>query len=201
MNLRSAASALVFASLLSACGTGAPSAGDQSAQPSLAGSSVGGPFSLIDQDGRRVRDTDFAGRYRLIYFGFANCPDVCPVDLQVIGAGLRAFEGQDQARAAKVQPIFITVDPERDTPETLKRYVANFHPRLIGLTGTPEEIEAAKTEFAVYASKGETSPGGGYNVNHSRIVMLFGPDGAPISIVPHDQGPEAVAAELARWVR
>src|SRR3712207_6356337 len=85
--------------------------GSEREQGALANSSVGGPFSLIDQDGRRVHDTDFNGKYRLIYFGFANCPDVCPVDLQTLGAGLRRFETQDAARAERVQAIFITVDP------------------------------------------------------------------------------------------
>jgi len=170
-------------------------------QGSLAGSSVGGPFSLIDQDGKRVRDTDFAGRYRLIYFGFANCPDVCPVDLQVAGAGLRAFEADDTERAGKVQPIFISVDPARDTPAVLKRYVANFHPRLIGLTGSEADVKAAKDEYAVFSSKGDETPGGGYTINHSRILFLFGPEGEPITIVPHNQGPQAVARELDRWVR
>lgn len=200
MNQRILAPLLVGAllTLTTACGQGGGTPAEQGA---LAGSQVGGPFSLIDQDGRRVRDTDFSGRYRLIYFGFANCPDVCPVDLAVIGAGLRQFEQSDAARAAKVQPIFITVDPVRDTPEVLKRYVANFHPRLIGLTGSEQEIQAAEREFAVYAMKGETSPGGGYNVDHSRIVMLFGPEGEPITIIPHDQGADALVAELSRWVR
>lgn len=200
MNQRTISRAAMAAFLLltAACGARADAVEEQG---TLAGSNIGGPFSLIDQDGRRVRDTDFNGRYRLIYFGFANCPDVCPVDLQVIGAGLRRFEGEDAARAAKVQPIFITVDPERDTPETMKRYVANFHPRLIGLTGSAQEIDAAKQEYGVYAMKGEVSAGGGYNVDHSRVVLLFGPNGEPITIVPHDQGPEGFAAELSRWVR
>ena len=200
MNQRTFARAALAISLLltAACG---PSGGSTAEQGTLAGSNIGGPFSLIDQDGRRVRDTDFNGKYRLVYFGFANCPDVCPVDLAVIGAGMRRFEGEDAARAAKVQPIFITVDPERDTPEVMKAYVANFHPRLIGLTGSQQEIDAAKQEYGVYAMKGETSPGGGYNVDHSRVILLFGPQGEPITIVPHEQGPEAFAEELGRWVR
>jgi protein SCO1/2 len=166
----------------------------EAAEPPLAGSTVGGPFSLIDQD------SDFNGRYRLVYFGFANCPDVCPVDLAAAGAGLRKFEEQDADRAARIQPIFITVDPARDTPELLKSYVANFHPRLIGLTGTEAEIEAVKREYAVAGIKGEVRPDGGYDVNHNRTLLLFGPQGEPIAIVPHET-PEAVAAELDRWVR
>lgn len=168
--------------------------------PPLAGSSVGGPFSLVDQDGKRVRDSDFNGRYRLVYFGFTNCPDVCPVDLAAAGAGLRAFEALDPERAARVQPIFITVDPARDTPAQLQAYVANFHPRLIGLTGTEAEIEATKTEYGIAGLKGEVRPDGGYNVNHNRALLLFGPQGEPIAIVPHETA-EAVSGELAKWVR
>src|SRR6185369_14158786 len=100
----------------------------------LKGARIGGPFALVDQNGRTVRDSDFAGRYRLVYFGYSYCPDVCPTDLQSIGQAMRQFEKSDPGRAAEVQPIFITVDPERDTPPVLKAYVAAFHPRLIGLT-------------------------------------------------------------------
>ena len=116
--------------------------------PPLKGATMGGPFTLTDQNGRRVSDRDFAGKYRLVYFGYTFCPDVCPVDLQVIGAGLRRFEASDPARAARVQPIFITVDPARDTPAVLRQYVAAFHPRLIGLTGSAEEIAARRARLS-----------------------------------------------------
>ncbi len=181
--------------LLTACQPG------QAEAPPLAGSTVGGPFSLVDQDGRRVRDTDFAGRYRLVYFGFANCPNICPVDLAVASAGLQQFESDAAERAARVQPIFITVDPARDTPQVLKAFVANFHPRLIGLTGTQAEIEATKMEYAVSALKGDVAADGSYGVDHNRLLLLFGPQGEPIAIVPHDQGAAQVAAELNRYVR
>jgi protein SCO1/2 len=170
------------------------------ALPPLQGAAIGGPFSLINQDGQRVTERDFAGRYRLMYFGFANCPDICPVDLQVIGGGLRQFERDDPARAERVQPIFVTVDPARDTPPLLKRYVATFHPRLVGLTGSPAEIEAAKRAFGIFGEAAPANEAGGYNVNHSRYILLMGPAGEPIAIVPHDRGPAAVAAELDRWV-
>jgi protein SCO1/2 len=188
---------LLLALLLAGCGT------DPGAPP-LEGASMGGAFTLTDQNGRRVSDTDFAGKYRLVYFGFANCPDVCPVDLQTIGAGLRRFESEDETRAERVQPIFISVDPARDTPDVLRRYVANFHPRLIGLTGTPEALAEVARRYGVYYNIGEPQPGGdplAYNVDHSRMAVLYGPEGEPIAIVPHDQGPEGVARELERWVR
>ncbi|HEV2746783.1 MAG TPA: SCO family protein [Allosphingosinicella sp.] len=187
--------ALSLALLLGAC---SPSADEA---PPLQGATMGGAFTLTDQDGRRVSDRDFAGRYRLIYFGFTYCPDVCPVDLQLLSQGLRRFEEGHPARAAKVQPIFITVDSERDTPAVMKRYVAAFHPRLIGLTGSAKEIENVAKRFAIYYNKEDKAAASDYLVNHSRIALLFGPEGEPIAIVPHDRGAEAVAGELVRWVR
>jgi protein SCO1/2 len=173
----------------------------QSAEPPLKGARIGGPFALVDQDGRRVTDRDFAGRYRIVYFGFTHCPDVCPTDLAAIAQALRRFEQKDAARAARVQPIFISVDPERDTPAVMKDYVAAFHPRLVGLTGTPPQVAEVERRFAVYASKGKPQPGGGYGVDHSRVALLMGPDGAPMVILPHDEGVDGILAELDRWVR
>ncbi|PWG02514.1 SCO family protein [Sphingosinicella humi] len=190
--------ALLLSLLIAGC---SPGANEASEAPPLAGASIGGPFTLTNQDGERVSDSDFAGRYRLVYFGFTYCPDVCPVDLQLIGQGLRQLEASDPEVAAKVQPIFISVDPERDTPAVLKEYVAAFHPRLIGLTGTPEEIAAVAKNFGVYYMKEQTEGASEYLVNHSRIAMLFGPKGEPIAIIPHDQGAAAIAEELKRWVK
>ena len=186
--------ALLLALLLAACSSSAPPG-------PLAGATMGGPFTLTDQNGHRVSDRDFAGKYRLIYFGYTFCPDVCPVDMQVIGAGLRRFEAEDPARAAKVQPIFISVDPARDTPAVLRQFVAAFHPRMIGLTGSEAEIAQVAREYRIFYQRGEASAGGGYMVNHTRMAVLYGPQGEPIAIIPHDQGPEGVATELGRWVR
>jgi len=176
---------------------------DPGASP-LAGATLGGPFTLTGHEGRRVSESEFAGRYRLVYFGYAFCPDVCPVDLQTIGAGLRAFEQDDSARGARVQPIFITVDPARDTVGVLRDYVANFHPRLLGLTGSEEEIARTARAYGVYYRRGEPAEGGApdsYLVDHSRVATLYGPEGEPIAIVPVDEGPDAVAAVLDQWVR
>ena len=170
-------------------------------QPPLAGAAMGGAFTLTDQDGKRVSDTAFDGRYRLVYFGYTFCPDVCPVDLQVIAQGLRQFEKSDPAAVAKVQPIFISVDPERDTPAVLKEYVAAFHPRLVGLTGTPAEIADVAKRYGVYYMKEQQPGASGYLMNHSRTATLFGPKGEPIALVPQDEGADAVAAELKRWVK
>ena len=167
-------------------------------EPPLKGSSINGRFSLIDQDGRPADDSRFDGKYRIVYFGFTHCPDVCPTDLVQIGQGLKRFEKADPARAARVQPIFISVDPERDSPAVLKQFVSAFHPRLIGLTGNEQQLAEARKNFAVYSAK-EPS-GGTYTVNHSRITFLIGPRGEPITMLPADKGAEAVAAELDRWV-
>jgi len=186
---------LSIALSLSGCGRGA-------GPPPLDGASMGGAFALTDQNGRRVSDRDFAGKYRLIYFGYTFCPDVCPTDLQKIGAGLRQFERSDAQRAARVQPIFITVDPARDTPEVMRSYVANFHPRLIGLTGSEQDIEATTRTFRITRQLPPPSARPrDYLVNHSQISVLYGPQGEPIAVVPVDQGAGAVAAELDRWVR
>lgn len=170
-------------------------------EPPLKGAAIGGPFTLTNQDGRQVTERDFAGKYRIMYFGFTHCPDVCPLDLAVIGQALRRFEKSDPARAARVAPIFVSVDPERDTPSVLKEYVAAFHPRLVGLTGTPKQVADVIKRYGAYGAKGDPTAGGGYNVDHIRVAELIGPDGRPIALLPYEKGAEAVAAELERWVK
>jgi len=187
--------ALLAALILAAC------SGASAGPAPLEGASMGGPFTLTDQQGRRVSDRDFAGRYRIVYFGFTFCPDVCPVDMQAIGAGLRRFEASDPGRAARVVPIFITVDPARDTPQVLRQFVGHFHPRAVGLTGSEAEIAQVARAFRIFYERGEPGAGGEYAVDHSRIAVLYGPEGQPIAQIPSDQGADAVAAELDRWVR
>ena len=168
--------------------------------PPLQGAAIGGPFTLTAANGKKVSWGDFKGKYRIVYFGYAFCPDVCPTDMQRSMAGLKLFEKEQPKLGANIQPIFITIDPARDTPKVVGEFTANFHPRLIGLPGTQAEIKSAADVFRVYYSRGEDSAGGGYLMDHSRITYLFGPDGAPVATLPTDQGPEAVAAELAKWV-
>jgi protein SCO1/2 len=163
----------------------------------LVGADVGGAFALVDGDGKTVTDKDFSGRYRLMYFGYSFCPDVCPTDVQRMMQGFAAFEKADPARAAKVAPIFVSVDPERDTPAVVKQFAAAFHPRLVGLTGSRAQIDAAKKTFRVYAAK--RGEGENYLMDHSAMVYLFGPDGAPIAFVAQPT-PQEVAAELDRFV-
>ncbi|WP_343527381.1 SCO family protein [Sphingomonas sp.] len=185
---------LAFA--LAGCG-----ASDQQASPPLAGAKIGGPFRLTDGQGRSVTQRDFAGRYRVVYFGYTFCPDVCPTDMQAIGAGLTLLEKSAPAKVARIVPMFITVDPERDTVPVVARFAAAFHPRFVGLTGTPAQIEAVKKAYAIWSQKGERSAGGGYLVNHSNQTYLMDPEGKPLALVPSDEGPQAVARTLDQWVR
>jgi protein SCO1/2 len=170
--------------------------------PPLAGARMGGPFTLTDHRGRPFSSDALRGKYRIVYFGYTFCPDVCPVDLQVISAALSQYEQRHVSRATRVQPLFITTDPERDTPRVMWGYVRNFHPRLIGLTGSPEDIARVERAYGVYASRRAPSrPGGDYLVDHSRVAALYGPQGEPIDMLRTDQGPAAVLATLERWVR
>lgn len=194
---------LAPALFLAACQ--APSAnsptGPSSDGVDLRGAAIGGPFELVDKTGKTVRWSDFAGKYRIVYFGYAYCPDVCPTDVQRFSQGFKIFARANPELAKRVQPIFITVDPERDTPEKVGEFAAAFMPELIGLTGTPTQVEAAKSAFKVFSSKGAEQPGGGYLVNHTNITYLFDREGKPLGTLPTDRGPQAVAAELSRWVR
>jgi len=188
--------ALSAAIALSACAPEADFAND----PPLAGADIGGPFSLTSSAGETVRWEDFRGRYAIIYFGYAFCPDVCPTDMQRTAQGLKTFATRKPKLAEKVQAAFITIDPERDTPKVVGEFTSAFSDDLIGLTGSPEAIKAAADNFRVYYKRGEDAPGGGYLVDHTNIVYLFGPEGEPLAILPTDQGAEAVADELAKWV-
>lgn len=161
---------------------------------SLVGARIGSPFTLIDQNGNKRKWDDFRGKCRIVYFGYTNCPDVCPVDLQRIMQGLTLFEKNAPARAAQVQAMFITVDPQRDSPTVVKDYVSALHPRLIGLTGTPDEIAAVAKAFAVVYSHEKPNATGAYIVGHSRTPYLFGPDGKPLALVPIDD-PETPTQE------
>lgn len=191
--------ALLCAPLLFAC-DGASTPGAE-AEPPLAGAAIGGPFELMNSAGETVRWSDFDGRYRIVYFGYAYCPDICPTDVQRMMQGYRIFAEQSPELAEQIAPIFITIDPKRDTPEVVAEFTSAFSDKLIGLTGTVEQVKQAAEKFAIYFAKGEEQPGGGYLMDHSNVVYLFGPEGQPIATLPVDLGPEAVAAELEKWVR
>lgn len=194
---RPIALSLAVATALALAGCGGAGAQDE---PPLAGASIGGDFALTGSRGETVRWGDFAGQYRVVYFGYTFCPDVCPTDMQRVAQGLKELKAQDPAKAAKIATLFITLDPERDTPAVVGEFAAAFSPDIVGLTGTPEQIAATAKTFRVFHQKGEAQPGGGYLVDHSNITYLFGPSGEPIATLPTDRGAAAVAAELARWV-
>lgn len=187
---------LLLALLLGACGQTAPAE-----DPPLAGARLGGAFAMTDQNGRRVTQASWPGKYLLVYFGYTFCPDVCPVDMRVIGAGLRKFEEADAARGARVQPLFVSVDPARDTPAVLRAFTANFHPRLVGLTGTPEELASMARAYGASYLRQEGVTPGSYLMDHTRNAILYDPQGRPVAMIPYDHGPQAAADELARWVR
>ncbi|AQR74654.1 SCO family protein [Sphingomonas sp. LM7] len=187
--------ALTLALPLAACGGGTRS------EPPLAGARIGGPFTLTNQDGQTVRDTDFAGKYRIVYFGYTYCPDVCPTDMAKIGQAMKQLDKEAPRAAAKVVPIFITVDPERDTPAAIKQFVANFHPRVVGLTGSPAAIAAVAKSYAVYFKKQPPGPGGGYMVDHLAVAFLMGPNGEPIASLPIDKDGPAIAEQVKHWVQ
>ena len=167
----------------------------------LAGSSLGGAFALTNQNGKPVTDKDFAGQYRLMYFGYTFCPDVCPNDVGYISRGLADFERTRPDRGNRVTPIFITVDPERDDVAAIKAFTSAFHPRLVGLTGTPAQSVAAQKAFGIYAKKVVTSDPENYLVDHFAVIYLFGPDGTPIAFLPHGSTAADVTAMLESYVR
>jgi protein SCO1/2 len=163
--------------------------------PSTGRALVGGPFTLVDHTGKTVTDKDFRGRYTLIYFGFTHCPDVCPSALQVVAAALDKLG----AKAEQVVPIFITVDPERDTPEQLASYVPSFHPRLIGLTGTVEQIAAATKAYRVYAKKVEDpKSSAGFTYDHTSLIYLMDREGAYVAHFTHATSVDRIAERLAK---
>jgi protein SCO1/2 len=157
---------------------------------------VGGPFALIDHTGTARTEQDFRGKLLLVYFGFTYCPDVCPADLQNIGLAL------DQLGAAgdRVQPLFVTLDPERDTPAHLADYVPAFHPRLIGLTGDDAAIRAAADAYKVYYAKVTNEGGNDYTVDHTAFIYLMGPDGRYLGFFPPGTGAERIAEMLRQQI-
>ncbi len=162
-------------------------------------SDLGGPFSLIDQSGKHVTEKDYAGKYLLIYFGYTYCPDACPTELLVMG---QALDQMPQAQSDKIQPIFITIDPARDTIDKLSEYVPSFYPRLVGLTGSDAEIAEVAKEFKVYYAK-STAPNNAsdYVMDHSSYVYLMNPEGKMIGIFSSDTSAEDMAKSLTAAVK
>jgi protein SCO1/2 len=159
------------------------------------GIAIGGPFTLEDGSGKPVTDRDFRGKYMLVYFGYTFCPDVCPTTLSAVADAMDRL-GPD---AAKLRPLFITVDPRRDTPAVVKKYAAAFGPEITGLTGTPEEIARVAKEYRVYYAEHRTGPGpNDYSMDHSSVLYLMDPSGAFVAPVRADQSGDEIAASLKK---
>jgi protein SCO1/2 len=163
----------------------------------LGGVGIGGPFTLEDGNGRPVTDRDLRGRWLLVYFGYTNCPDVCPTTLTEVAAALDKLG----ARGERILPVFISIDPQRDTPQVVKDYTAAFTPRLLGLTGTPEQVARVAQEYRVYyATHQNGDKTGDYSVDHSSLLYLMDPDGRFVAPIRTDESGPEIAADLARLI-
>ncbi len=161
-------------------------------QTSSMAAALGGPFTLTATDGRTVTDQTYRGKWVLIYFGYTSCPDACPTALNNMGVALDRL-GPD---AARVQPMFITVDPKRDTREVLAEYLKSFDPRIVALTGTQDQIAAVIKEYHLYVSAHPASASGDYLVDHSSFYYLLNPDGKFVNILHGDLSGDDMAARL-----
>lgn len=158
---------------------------------------IGGPFTLVDQHGKTVTDQDFRGRFMLVFFGFTHCPDICPAELQVMSASLDAL-GPD---GAEVVPIFVTLDPERDTPAIMGDYVENFGSRFVGLTGSPDAIAAAAKAYRIAYSKFQEHPAkSDYSIDHSALVYLMGKDGEYVTHFAYGTPAAKMTETLRRYL-
>jgi protein SCO1 len=177
---------------------GGPPPGPTTAPASTGRAAIGGPFSLTDGSGQAVTEKDFAGKPMLVFFGFTNCPDVCPAGLQVLAAALDRLGDKAQG----VSPLFITVDPERDTPELVGKYAKSFHPRIVGLSGTPEQVAAVVKAYRVYARK-QPSEGSAaeYNMDHSSFFYLMDANGAYVKHFPHSVDPAELADDVSAQIQ
>ena len=156
---------------------------------------IGGPFTMINQKGETVTEQNFKGHYTVYFIGFTFCPDVCPTEMQVLSAALKEL-GTD---ADKIIPVFVSVDPERDTPKIIGEYVSSFDPRLVGLTGSPEQVAAIAKVFHVFYQKvPNPKDPKDYEMDHSSIIYLMGPDGTFIKHFPYSTDAKALASGLKR---
>jgi len=153
---------------------------------------IGGPFALVDHNGTPRTEKDFRGKLLVVYFGFTYCPDICPTDLQNIGLALDKLG----PLADRVQPLFVTLDPARDTAEHLKDYVPLFHPRLIALTGDAAAVKQAADAYRVYYKRLPTEKGTDYTIDHTAFVYLVGPDGKYLGFLPPGTDADRLAAAI-----
>jgi protein SCO1 len=166
------------------------------ASRSVFAEAIGGPFRLVDQNGRTVTDRDLRGKWLLVYFGYTHCPDACPTALNDIALALRALGPQQRAQ---VRPVFITVDPARDTPVVMKEYVASFDAPILALTGTQAAVAEAARAYRVYYARHDL-PGGDYEMDHSSIIYVMDPDGKFVASLTHQNTPQQIAAALEQRI-
>jgi protein SCO1 len=159
----------------------------------LLASAIGGSFRLVDQNGKTVTDADLKGKWSLVYFGYTHCPDACPTALNDIAIALDQLGPKREA----VRSVFITVDPERDTPEVLKAYVTSFDAAILALSGSPEEIARAAKAYRVYYAK-HPEPGGDYSMDHSSVIYVMDPEGRFTASFTHQSTPEEIADRLKK---
>lgn len=165
-----------------------------SQQTSYGEALIGGSFEAMDHTGEPITDKDLLGKYALIYFGFTYCPDICPTTLLIVA---NVLDGLNEARASQLTPVFVSVDPARDTVEVMANYVSNFHPKLIGITGTKEQIDRIAKAYKVYYQVVENEDSAlGYQVDHSGFLYLMGPDGKYITHFPHNVSEQDLATAL-----
>jgi protein SCO1/2 len=160
------------------------------------GATIGGPFRLIDQNGKLITDADLKGKPFLVFFGYTHCPDVCPTTLFNVSEVMRAL-GKD---ADRTRALFITVDPDRDTPAVLKDYLANFDPHLIGATADQKALDVVEKEYRVFAQKVPTGKDGDYSMDHSALVYLMDKQGRFVAPFKLDKSPQDAAAELKKYM-
>lgn len=164
--------------------------------PTVTAAAVGGPFTLVNAKGETVTEKNFAGKFLMVFFGFTNCPEICPTTLDDMGRTLQAMGDS----AAQVTPIFISVDPERDTPRVVGDYVAFYDTRIVGLTGSPEQVAAAAKAYKVYFQRVDLE-GGGYTMDHSALIIVMGPDGTFRGLLNHDVAPEEMALQMKSFMK
>lgn len=171
---------------------------DGGATPPALANLFSGGFSLVDHNGKPRTDKDYRGRFMLIYFGYTYCPTICPTNLQHMALALKALG----KRAEKIQPLFITIDPARDTPPEIKAYMANFGDRFVGLSGTEAQIRAAAKAYRVHRRKvvPDKSAPEDYLVDHSSLTLLIGPDGKFQTLFPHDTTGAVMARRMAKYL-
>ncbi|MDG1709464.1 MAG: SCO family protein [Emcibacteraceae bacterium] len=157
---------------------------------------IGGPFSLTNHSGDAVSDQDFLGKYMIVYFGYTYCPDVCPMDLQIMADALRELS---EEQLEEINPVFVSIDPERDTVDVMAEYVGFFHPQMIGLTGTVEQVDRVKKEYRVYAAKADDTAD--YLVDHTSYTYFMDKDGNLLKHFNHGEDPTYMAQTMVSLMK